>query len=47
MAAYNTTATTPEGLIAREGLIALLLLGGIGGSALGAGFSDPDEDEPA
>ena len=47
VAAYNTTATTPEGFIGREGLIALLLLGGLGGASLGAVFSDPDEDGPA
>ena len=47
VAAYNTTATTPEGFIGRDGLMLLLIIGGLGGSALGAVLSDPDEDEPA
>ena len=47
VAAYNTTATAPEGFIGRGGLMLLLIIGGLGGSALGTVLSDPDEDEAA
>lgn len=46
VAAYNLTATTPEDLLGRGGLILSLVLGGLGGAALGGVLADVDGDDP-